>query len=81
MGKWAREFDDMNIVEIPERVNLGSSWKPIKREKKLSKKDAILLLKGGCTPQEICESFQGFTKGQLAAFKAHITMGTYNKNH
>jgi len=44
----------------------------------ISKKEAIDLLKMGWTPKRISENFSGFTKMQLAAFKAHITMGTYD---
>jgi len=51
------------------------------RRKKLmiTKQDAIDFLKLGCTSKEIAECFGGFTKMQIAAFKAHLTMGTYDK--
>lgn len=63
-------------IEIPERISLGSSWVPPKRKEKISKKDAIELLKGGCSPSEISECYRGFTPKQLGAFKDHyITMG------
>lgn len=45
----------------------------------ITKQDAIDFLKLGCTPREIAECFDGFSKMQIAAFKAHLTMGTYNK--
>ena len=44
----------------------------------ITKQDAIDFLKLGCTPKEIAECFKGFSKMQIAAFKAHITMGTYD---
>lgn len=45
----------------------------------ISKGDALDLLSAGYTPREIALEFNGFSKGQLAAFKAHQTMGTYSK--
>jgi|GEM_PF-3975344 len=45
----------------------------------ITKNDALDFLRLGCTPKEIAECFGGFTKMQIAAFKAHITMGTYDK--
>lgn len=45
----------------------------------ITKKDAIDFLRLGCTPKEIAECFAGFSKMQIAAFKAHLTMGTYDK--
>ncbi|GAG57422.1 unnamed protein product [marine sediment metagenome] len=41
------------------------------------KDDAIYLLNEGIPINEILDTYSGFTKGQLAAFKAHITMKTY----
>ncbi len=46
----------------------------------ISKEDAMGLLQAGYTPKEIAECYGGFTKMQLAAFKAHMTMGTYDGN-
>lgn len=61
------------IEKLPEQVFLGSSYR---RPTRISRKDAIDLLKSGCTPVEIADCYGGFTKMQLAAFKAHyITMG------
>ena len=62
---------------IPERIYLGSSWKPKDR---LTEEQAKELLVSGCSPAEISEVYAGFTKMQLAAFKAHQTMGTYSKD-
>jgi hypothetical protein len=45
----------------------------------ITKQDAIDFLKLGCTSAEISECFDGFSKMQIAAFKAHITMGTYKR--
>lgn len=62
-------------IDIPHPTDLGSSWVPPKRKEKVSKDDAIDLLKGGYSPAEISECYSGFTKMQLAAFKAHyVTM-------
>lgn len=58
---------------LPEREFLGSSCV---RKQKISKYEAIGLLREGLTPAEIEGRFSGFKKMQLAAFKAHyITMG------
>ena len=69
-------FAKAEAASVPERVYLGSSWKPPKRKEKISKEAAIDLLRAGCSPTEISECYSGFTKMQLAAFKAHyVTMG------
>lgn len=67
---------------MPERIHLesiGDKEKPPKKivtKEKISKEDAIDLLKSGSSPAEIVECYSGFTKMQLAAFKAHyVTMG------
>jgi hypothetical protein len=68
-------------VKIPDTIDLGSSWKA---KQKISKQEAIELLKSGCSTAEIAECYNGF-KGekrngkkfqmQLAALKAHyVTM-------
>ncbi|MBI2630548.1 hypothetical protein HYW76_05605 [Candidatus Pacearchaeota archaeon] len=73
---------------LPERVYLGSSWTGHRRdgevdvrenglEDAITRDDAIDFLRLGCSPKEIAECFPEFTKMQLAAFKAHLTMGTY----
>ncbi|MFH2019922.1 MAG: hypothetical protein ABIJ34_00760 [archaeon] len=69
------EFQQKSLAH-KERIYLGSSAKRERREK-ITKDDAIGLLEVGYTPEEIAEIFTGFTDRQLAAFKAHITMGTY----
>ncbi len=72
---WQEIREEKNF-KMPERIHLGSSWKPPKRKERISKKKAIELLRGGFSPKEIVECFSGFTKRQLAAFKAHyVTMG------
>jgi hypothetical protein len=46
----------------------------------LSKEDAIMMLEEGIPIDEIVDAFpNSFTRGQLRAMKAHITMGTYAK--
>jgi hypothetical protein len=71
-------FDFMSSrkhVVIPERVFLGSSWKPGQRES-ISKEEVVFLLQAGVPAEEILETYKGWTTGQLAALKAHyITMG------
>jgi uncharacterized protein (DUF433 family) len=59
--------------EIPPQTFLGSSYQ---RRTRISKEDAVELLKSGCSPIEIADCYGGFTKMQLAALKAHyVTMG------
>ena len=61
---------------LPEHIYLGSSWKQPKRKENIAKRDAIELLKDGCSAAEIAGCYAGFTKKQLAAFQAHyVTMG------
>lgn len=66
-------------METTDRVFLGSSYVPKSKDhrEKISKEEAIELLKAGFPPAEIAEVYRGFTKMQLAAFKAHLAMGTY----
>ena len=63
------------------REFLGSSYKPKakKIKPKIEKQNAIYLLREGVPTKEILETYSGFTKMQLAAFKAHITMNTYHE--
>lgn len=73
---WEEIYNQKHGINVPERIYLGSSWKPAQRKEKISKDDAIDLLRNGCTPQEVAECYKGYSKMQLAAFKAHyVTMG------
>jgi len=70
-----------------EKVSLKTTRKPHKKKlleqpnsktnDPITKEQAIALLKDGCSPAEIAECFDGFSKNTLRAIKAHITMGTY----
>ncbi len=63
---------------LTPRENLGSSYKPRPKRDKISKEDAIVLIDAGVPTEEIFEAYpDSFTKMQLAAFKAHHTMGRY----
>lgn len=62
-----------------DRIDLGSSYVKEKGRGKLSKDEAIALLEGNVPISEILETYSGFTEHQLRAFRAHITMGTYDK--
>lgn len=75
------EGDFFRFLEKPlsERIDLGSSWDPSKKRKRIARRDALYLLREGVPPQEIVETYGGYTLRQLAAMKAHITMGTYDK--
>jgi hypothetical protein len=59
---------------LDERMNLGSSMKPL-----ITKEKAIEEFKNGSTVEEIKEKFRGTNGKPLAQWKAHFTMGTYDK--
>jgi hypothetical protein len=69
--KWTKS---MLSMFIPEREFLGSSYKP-KATKELLKKAVI----EGKTDEEIFEMFRDVNPRQLAAIKAHKTIGTYEE--
>lgn len=77
MRKLAQQMDeDSEIIiepEFPPRIHLGSSYKPKPR---LKGEKYYELRKAGATDQEILESHKT-TARQIAAFRAHVTMGTY----
>lgn len=72
---------EVHKTKIPERVHLGSSWKPKPKKKspqleEITRAQAVDLLQSGIPTTEIAETFSGFSKMQLAALKAHyVTMG------
>jgi hypothetical protein len=82
-----KDFFDFQIYlarcrgeRLAEREFLGSSYTPRKKEPRLDKKEALLLLSSDIPIPEIMEAFpNSFTEHQLRAFKAHRTMGTYEK--
>lgn len=84
--KFTSEFNpEFFKIRIDDPVDLGSSYRP---PEKISKDEAIVLLQDGLSPAEIAGCYEGFKgqrkdeksfKTQLAALKAHLTMGTYNK--
>lgn len=84
--KKLKEKARRNIEEITKRQDelifverkfLGSSYVPPERKPRLTKEQAIELLRKGQTPIELSQQYRGLTKMQIAALKAHITMGTY----
>ncbi len=47
---------------------------------KITKEEAVDLLSSGVPPEEVCKVYpSSFSLGQLRAYKAHLTMGTYEK--
>ena len=69
--------DNQNGIEIP-REFIGSGYKPGSRNPKITKEEAIKLLKCGISSKEIAKSYpNSFSARQLSSLKAHITMGTY----
>jgi hypothetical protein len=81
-GAWDAMVDEIRAVHspapLPARQFLGSSWIMPKRKERISKADALDLLRAGCTPAEIAECYAGVTEGTLRAYKAHLKMGTYS---
>ncbi len=69
---WAQKtrMYDLFLKRLPPRVDVTPN--------KISKNEALSLLRQGKSPQCIAQNYQGFSQGQLAAFRAHITMGTYD---
>lgn len=62
----------------PEIKKGGEDMSP--RGRPYISKDAVLtLLAIGQDPSEIARGYSGFTAGQMRAFKAHLTMNTYNQ--
>lgn len=67
--------EDCQAVEkaIREPIFLGSSAKPV-----LTKTKAIEEFRSGATVDEVRSKFRGVNGKPLAAWKAHVTMGTYD---
>ncbi|MEK6925034.1 MAG: hypothetical protein AABW71_02235 [Nanoarchaeota archaeon] len=61
---------------LAQRVFLGSSAKPV-----LTKQRAIEEFRGGATVDEVRAKYRGVNGKPLAAWKAHVTMGTYDSKH
>tara|TARA_Y100000310_G_scaffold295459_1_gene326785 strand:- start:1005 stop:2414 length:1410 start_codon:yes stop_codon:yes gene_type:complete len=52
-------------VDLPKRVHLGSSYIPREKKERINEDDALILLAGGSTPQEINEVFGGISVKRL----------------
>jgi len=61
---------------LPKTVYLGSSYSP---RKKISKEEAIKLLKEGHSIKEILDNYSGFKEYQLRGYKAHHVTGMGRK--
>ena len=72
MGTYSQPIrTDEEVVEHQEDSNL----------EKISKEDAVELISSGIPVEEIHDAYPtSFTLGQLRAYKAHVTMGTYRDN-
>jgi hypothetical protein len=68
MAKQKKDDKQTQGVSILESVKPGDT---------ITKDQAIKLLESGWSAKQIAKIFKGFTKMQIAAFKAHVTMGTY----
>lgn len=69
------EIKYKDLAEHRDRVFLGSSAKPV-----LTKEKAITLLKDGVSISEIKATHRGWKGKPLSQWKAHATMGTYDKS-
>jgi hypothetical protein len=43
-----------------------------------TKQKAIAMLQEGATTESVVKRFRSLTRGQVSAFKAHVSMGTYS---
>ncbi len=75
----ANEFDMISTQEQSQELlqEMPAQTTDVSYKDAITKEDAIGLLQAGYAPKEIAECYHGFSKGQLAAFKAHLTMKTY----
>ncbi|MEK6919293.1 MAG: hypothetical protein AABW73_04640 [Nanoarchaeota archaeon] len=85
--KWLKEADDLakeveafEQFRMPPRVDLGSSYVPPKRKESISREGAVELLRAGCSSAEIAECYS-IKLERLAALKAHLSRGTYDKKN
>jgi hypothetical protein len=75
-----KEYLPYGHIAFDGRVDLGSSYVPQKRKERITKEQAIDLLRSGVDPVDIVECYGGFSKMQLAAYKArYVTVGKFGK--
>jgi hypothetical protein len=65
---------DISAELYKDRIDLGSSSKPV-----LTKKRFLQELDGGASMEEMREKYRGWKNKPLAQWKAHHTMGTYDR--
>ena len=66
----------LSVLQLPHRIHLGSSYEPPKRKERITREQAVDLLRDGVSTAEIVNCYRGFSIMQLAALKAHyVTMG------
>jgi len=66
----------LSVLQLPHRIHLGSSYEPPKRKERITREQAVDLLRDGVSTAEIVDCYRGFSIMQLAALKAHyVTMG------
>ena len=76
-----RAIGDKPLAQWKAHVTMGT-YAEVKEldadVERITKPDAIELLSSGIPPREIYDCYpSSFSVGQLRAFKAHITMGSY----
>lgn len=77
LPQW-RAHVTMGTYDTPKSEEIIQEAEEDKDLAKITKEEAIDLLGSGIPTDEIFDAYPtSFTKGQLRAFKAHITMGTY----
>ncbi len=68
------ELENKLYEDSNNRTFLGSSARPV-----LTKQKAIEEFKAGATVEDIKAKYRGYADKPLAQWKAHVTMGTYDK--
>jgi uncharacterized protein YerC len=76
-----KDSDKTSVKKILEEVvipDIAEGYEELGKSYQKNKQKAIDLLKKGLPYDEIARA-TGFSVGQIKAFKAHITMGTYDR--
>ena len=82
LAQWKAHVTMGTYDKVPKSEDEIVEYEEDSGLEKITKEDAIDFLASGIPPQEIYEAYPtSFTQGQLRAFKAHITMGTYEQNN
>ena len=71
--EWFRRSQgaDRILARLPPRIDITPP--------KITKEEAVDLFRNGHSVNDVHSQYRGFSRGQLAAIKAHLTMGTYDE--